>query len=132
MPAATVLCTIVAVGCSYCATACAVPFLLDPVAALRAPGPVPGATCVLCTGLVAAFLVGVAARVCGGPAGSVAAATLLDLGLPAQFGVATLRGPARSPAMDEAAAGCGLLDGVCDCDPSAPRGAEADAREGEA
>ena len=42
--------------------------------------------------------------------------------------VARLLPPARSPAQDAVAANSSLDDGVCVCDLSAPRGAEADAR----
>ena len=112
------------------AVACSVPFLLDPVAAVRGGGPVPQRVGVECVNLVAAFLVGVSARVCAGPAELLAGDALLGLGLPGECGVACLTGWARSPAQDAVAAGCDLLDGVCVCDLSAPRGAEADALAG--
>ena len=51
-----------------CATAVSAPFLLDPAASILATGLVPGGVANVCVRLVAGFLVGLAARVCGGAA----------------------------------------------------------------
>ena len=84
----------------------------------------------VCVHLVAGFLAGLAARVCGGAAVPLAEAALRRLRLPESCGVASLLVPCRSPAQDADSAGCALVDGDCVCDLSAPRGAEADAHGG--
>ena len=112
------------------ATAVSAPFLLDPAASILATGRVPGGVTNVCIRLVAGFLVGLAARVCGGAAVPLAEAALRRLRLPESCGVASLLVPCRSPAQDADSAGCALVDGDCVCDLSAPRGAEADARGG--
>ena len=111
------------------ATVYAVPFLLDPIRALRANGHVPAPVAHACAHVVAAFLLGVACRVCGGDADAVARHAVLGLSLPPESKLRALL-PSRSAAQDAVAAGGVLLDGVCDCNPSSPRGAEADALAG--
>ena len=108
----------------------AVPLLLDPVQALRAAGPVPGCVGGVCVRLVAGFVCGVAARVAGDAAARLVCDVRRSLDLPPEAGLQALVRPVRSPAQDAVAAGSFLVDGVCLCDLSAPRGAEADAREG--
>ena len=112
------------------AVAHGVPFVADPVAAVRAEGPVRLGVAAACADLVAAFLAGVALRVCGGLSVALAEETLGGLSLPEGCSVWRLVGPIRSSAQDAEAAGCALLDGVCVVNESAPRGAEADARVG--
>ena len=68
--------------------------------------------------------------VCGGVASDVAADVARRVRLPLESGVLSLLPPARSSAQDAQAAGSSLVDGVCVCDLSAPRGAEADALAG--
>ena len=111
---------------------CTVPFLLDPVLALRSAGPVPTRSVDLCVRLTACFLAGVAARVCGDPAASVAYVLHMphDVEIPPGARVRAILGFTRSSGQDAVAAGCALVDGVCVCELSAPRGAEADALAG--
>ena len=84
--------------------------------------------------LIAGFVVGLAARGCGGTAVSVAEAALQRLRLPEACGIASLSVvPRRSPGQDTDPAGCALVPlmgsvGVI-CPPS-PRGAEANAHGG--
>ena len=77
------------------------------------------------------YVAGVASRVCGGEAATLAAALSFRLSLPSGAGVRRLLPPPRSSAMDAVAASQALLDGVCACSESA-RGAVADARLGRA
>ena len=111
------------------ATVYTIPFLRDPIRALRADGLVPASVAHACTQVVAAFLLGVAGRVCGGDAAAVALAALPSLSLPPESKLRAFL-PSRSVAQDAVAADADLLDGVCDCNPSAPRDAEADALAG--
>ena len=111
------------------ATVYTIPFLMDPIRALRADGHVPASVAHACTQVVAAYLLGVACRVCGGDADAVARAAVPGLSLPPESKLRAFL-PSRSAAQDAVAAGGDLLDGVCDCNPSAPRGAEADALKG--
>ena len=111
-----------------------VPFLLDPVRSLRAMPGVCGVSVACCSRVVAAFLLGVACRVCGQPAEDAAVAAMPALCVPREYGVASLFPVPRSAAQDAVAADDSLVCGVCVCDLSAHRqvGAEADARLGRA
>ena len=80
--------------------------------------------------LVAGYICGVSAVVCGAPAVGVAAAAFRGLSIPPSSRIVSVFGALRSPGQDAVAAGCSLVDGVCVCDLSAPRGAEADALAG--
>ena len=113
-----------------CAAVAAVPFLLDPISALRTGGQVSGAATSLCVRVVATYVVGVASRVCGHLADGLASSLSPWLSLPPGYGVKAFLPPGRSAAQDAVAAECTLLGGVCVCDLSAPRGAEADALAG--
>ena len=119
------------VGEDVAAARRSVPFLLDPVRSLRSCGGVSFGVVSACTALVAAYVAGVASRVCGGEAAALAAALWPRLRLPSEAGVRSLLPPPRSSAMDAVAASQALLDGVCACSESA-RGAVADARLGRA
>ena len=104
-----------------------VPFLIDPARALRDTGVCRADIAETCSGLVACFVLGVAGRVCGDPAASLAASVLPRIRVPGDSAVLSLWWPARSAAQDSVAAGCSLMDGVCVHDLSAPGVAEADA-----
>ena len=114
------------------ATACTVPFLLDPVSSLLAtPGTLSGSV-TACSRLVAAFVLTVAALV-GGPASlNLLRDSVPRLRVPPGAGVLAISRPQRSAAQDAVAARSSVIDGVCVCVESALRGAEADARWGEA
>ena len=114
------------------AAVCSVPFLLDPVRALRAPGGVRCGTVLTCSRLVAWFILGVACRVCGEPAEGIAHDFLMGARLPAYAELVCLAPAHRSAGQDAVASGCSLVDGVCECGVSALRqgGAEADAPSG--
>ena len=118
---------------TVCVTACTVPFFLDPVMALRSAGPVATRSIDLCVSLTVCFLAGIAACVCGDTAASVAFEVLLmpnDFEIPPSSRVRTILGFTRSSGQDAVAAGCALVGGVCVCELTAPRGAEADALAG--
>ena len=83
-----------------------------------------------CVRVVATYVVGVASRVCGHPADDLASSLSPWLSLPSGYGVKAFLPPGRSAAQDAVSAECTLLGGVCVCDLSAPRGAEADALAG--
>ena len=100
------------------------------MAALAGAGRAPPRVSLRCGRLVAAYVFGVAARVCGRAAEELAAETVGGLGLPGDARVLSLVRPVRSSGDDAVAAGCSLVGGVCVCDLSAPRGAEADALAG--
>ena len=109
-----------------------VPFLLDPVRALRDAGGVRGDTVVECSRLVACYVLGVACHVCGESAAGVARDFLAAVRLPEYAEIGCLAMVQRSAGQDAVASGCSLVDGVCECDVSALRqgGAEADALSG--
>ena len=105
---------------TVCATACTVPFLLDPVLALRSAGPVPTRSIDLCVRLTVCFLAGIAARVCGDTAASVAYAVLhmshdIDILRSPGSRVRTILRFTRSSGQDAVATGCALVDGVSVC-----------------
>ena len=95
--------------CCVAATACAVPFHLDPVVALRDAGPVPGRVVHDCL----CYVVGVAAMICGGVASDVAADVARRVRLPLASGVLSLLPPPRTSAQDAHPAGSLLVDGAC-------------------
>jgi hypothetical protein len=95
-----------------CAAVCTVPFLLDPVTALRSVGAVPRPLGERCVGLVAAFVCGVSARVCGAASVGLAEDVLRRLELPEDSALRALWPCARSAASDAVAAGSTLLDGT--------------------
>ena len=112
---------------AHAATVSAVPFLMDPVTALRGEGRIPHRITGRFIRLVAAYVFGVATRVCGEAAVLLADEAIRGLGLPADSRVLSAVQPVRSGGTDAVAAGCSLVGGVCVCYVSAPRGAEADA-----
>ena len=107
-------------------------FLLDPVAAVHSVGRVPARISHACARLVVGYICGVSAAVCGAPAVGVAAAAFRGLSLPPSSRIVSVFGALRSPGQDAVAAGCSLviMNGVCVCDLSAPRGADADSLAG--
>ena len=112
--------------------ACSVPFLLDPVRALLSAPSVRGATVTACASLVAAFVVGVASRVCGDSASAVATAVAPCLAVPRDAGVLSLLPAVPTASQGVVAEGGVPVDDLCGCVLSAHRlvGAEADARPG--
>ena len=100
--------------------------------ALQSADPAPTRSIDLCARLTVCFLVSVAVRacVCGDAATSVTSEVLhtpCGVETPPRSRVQTVVGFTRSPGQDAVAAGFALVDGVCVCDLSAPRGAESDA-----
>ena len=112
--------------------ACSVPFLLDPVHALRSAPSVRGGTVTACASLVAAFIVGVASRVCGDSASAVAAAVAPCLAVPRGASVLSLLPAVPAARQGIVAEGGVPVGALCECALSAHRlvGAEADARPG--
>ena len=124
------------------AAACSVPFCLDPVKSLRSSPGACGSTVARCSRIVAVYLLGVAARVCGPAAEDVAIGIASLVGVPRGSGVVSLLPGSCSGVSGSVSDDGSPLVGVCLCDLSAHRprqhllpgrvGAEADAHLGRA